>query len=279
MATWGEAVARATQRFTEAGLPSADVDARLLAEWVNTRRPELAALLTEGQVSQFEDAIVRRERHEPVQHIMGLMWFRYLELVSRPGVFIVRPETEMVTQAGIDTLAKISEPHPVVVDLCTGSGAIAISIATEVSRARVWAVEQDSNAYQLARVNNARYGSHVELVEGDARSALPELVGRVDVVITNPPYVPYSVELPADVLADPAVALYGGGDDGLDIPRQLVTRAYDLLKPSGVLIMEHSDEQGPALVDFAHRHGFVNGHTGCDLAGRDRWLYAEKEGM
>ncbi|USR79712.1 peptide chain release factor N(5)-glutamine methyltransferase [Arcanobacterium pinnipediorum] len=279
MATWGQAIACATQRFSDAGLASPEVDARLLAQWIHGSNPELSAQMTPGAQTKFDDATSRRAQFEPLQHIIGLMWFRYLELRSKPGVFIVRPETEMVAQAGIDVLEGLKVAEPVVVDLCTGSGAIAIAIATEVPRAHVWAVELDPTAYQLARLNNENYGSRVHMVQADAATALPQLRAAVDVVITNPPYVPQSLALPPEVLRDPPAALFGGGDDGLEIPRILVKRAYELLKPGGVLIMEHGDDQGKALVDFAQDNGFIHGSTGRDLTGRDRWLYAEKEGL
>lgn len=276
MMTWGDAMRAGEEQLASSGLPSPHADVRLLAEHVWGSIPFPQDLITPEYAREFAATITRRASFEPVQHIMGKMWFRYLELASRPGVFIVRPETEMVAQAGLDALEKMTVEHPVVVDLCTGSGAIAIAIATEKPRTRVWAVERDETAYALANANNERYGNRVKIVHGDARTGLAHLESAVDLLITNPPYVPRTQELPADVHRDPDLALYGGGDDGLDVPRTLVHRAHTLLRPGGVFVMEHGDEQGAALVAEAFETGFTHAYTGRDLTGRDRWLYAEK---
>ncbi|SDU77608.1 peptide chain release factor N(5)-glutamine methyltransferase [Arcanobacterium phocae] len=276
MVTWGEKLRGARGLLSDAGLPSPDVDARLLAEWCAGYVPLASEHVTVELERKFDEAVSRRAHHEPIQHIMGVMWFRYLELISTPGAFIVRPETEMVAQAGIDALTRMSTSNPVVVDLCTGSGAIALAIATEVPTSQVWGVERDEKAFEIACENNKKYGSPVTFIFDDARGALPELAGKVDLVITNPPYVPQSQNVPQDVSCDPSMALYGGGEDGLDLPRELVRRAVTLLKAGGVLIMEHGDDQGVALVQEAHSCGLVNVATGVDLTGRDRWLYAER---
>lgn len=271
---WASEIRNATRILRDAGVASPEVDARELAEFVVGSRPLPSATPTPAQSEAFARAVDRRRRRVPLQHIIGTMWFRYLELVSRPGTFIVRPETEMVTQAGIDALAALGKSHPVVVDLCTGSGAIALAIATEVPGAQVFGVELDPHAYATAQENNARYGDPVTFINDDACTALEELAGRVDLVITNPPYVPEYHELSEEVKHDPALALFGGGVDGLDMPRQLVSRARYLLADGGILIMEHADEQGPAL--RAAAGGFVDVHTGQDLTGADRWLYARR---
>lgn len=276
MVTWGEKLRGARGLLSDAGLPSPDIDARLLAEWCVGHVPLASEGVTAEIERQFDEAVSRRAHYEPVQHIMGIMWFRYLELVSKPGAFIVRPETEMVAQAGIDALTRMSTSNPVVVDLCTGSGAIALAIATEVPNSQVWGVERDKKAFDIACENNEKYGNLVTFVIDDARVALPELAGKVDLVITNPPYVPQSQNVPQDVSYDPAMALYGGGEDGLDLPRELVRRAVTLLKPGGALVMEHGDDQGVALVQEAYSCGLLNAATGVDLTGQDRWLYAEK---
>lgn len=271
---WVDELRKATRILTDVGVASPEVDARELAEFVVGSRPILSDTPTSQQVEAFEAAVERRRQRVPLQHIIGTMWFRYLELVSRPGTFIVRPETEMVVQAGIDALATLGKPHPIVVDLCTGSGAIALSIATEVPGSHVFGVELDPQAYATAKENNARHGNPVTFINGDARTACQELAGRVDLLITNPPYVPGYHELSEEVRQDPDLALFGGGEDGLDIPRELISRAHDLLVDGGILIMEHADEQGPAL--RAAATGFVDVHTGQDLTGADRWLYARR---
>ncbi|QJC21366.1 peptide chain release factor N(5)-glutamine methyltransferase [Arcanobacterium buesumense] len=276
MTTWAQKLRVGTMLLADAGLPSPDVDARLIAEWIVSQVPLGHQTITVADEERFDKAISRRATNEPVQHIIGRMWFRYLELISRPGAFIVRPETEMVTQAGLDAVTAMQKKTPIVVDLCTGSGAIALAVATEIPTSRVWGVERDATAFAVAEENNARYGKPVTLIHDDARTALPELNGKVDVCISNPPYVPQEQNLPADVYHDPPQALYGGGVDGLDVPRELVIRAFDMLRPGGVLVMEHGDNQGSALVTHARRCGFYTAHTGVDLTGRDRWLYAEK---
>lgn len=271
---WSDRIAAAAQRLAAAGVASPLHDARQLAEFAAGSVPIGTDSPTSEEADAFDAAVARREAREPLQHVIGTMWFRYLTLVSRPGVFIVRPETEMVVEAGLAALKRMDKPAPVVVDLCTGSGAIAISIATEYPQARVFAVDLSVTAFEAASENNETYGNRVTLALGDARSEFEELTGGVDLVISNPPYVPPYHELSPEVLRDPAGALYGGGPDGLDIPHQLVERAFALLRPGGILVMEHADDQGEAL--RAAARNFVNVGTGRDLAGRDRWLYAQK---
>lgn len=266
--TWRDLTARASTTLARAGIESPTADTRRLAEHVAGTSLLLAPDPTPEQVREFFELVDKRAQRVPLQHLTGVMYFRNLELPAEPGVFIVRPETELVAGAAIDAARKI--PDPLVVDLCTGSGAIAISIADEVTGARVVAVELDDHAFQAASRNAAPYG--VEVRQGDARVSCEDLVGLVDVVVSNPPYVPFR-ELPAEVGQDPDLALWGGGEDGLEIPRALVAQARKLLKPGGVLIMEHDDTQGPALVECAVSHG-MSGRTERDLAGRDRFLYA-----
>lgn len=271
---WAKEIARATLNLRDAGVPSPENDARELVEFVVGSRPGALDEPTPEQVAEFDAAVSRRANREPLQHIIGAMWFRYLELTSKPGAFVVRPETEMVVEAGLTALREMDVTNPIVVDLCTGSGAIALSIATEMAGAQVYAVELSPDAFAVASENNARYNDVVTLVNDDARTSLDELAGRVDLVITNPPYVPRSHDLTPEVLADPHMALFGGGDDGLDLPRELIARAHTLLRPGGILIMEHSDDQGQALREAAR--DFADVSTGQDLTGRDRWLYARR---
>ncbi|MFY9263719.1 MAG: peptide chain release factor N(5)-glutamine methyltransferase [Actinomycetaceae bacterium] len=272
---WYRVLEAASAQLAQAGVASPAVDARALAEHVCGTLPLPSEQPTAQQRARFTELVNRRAQREPLQHIIGTMWFRYLTLKSRPGGFIVRPETEIVVEAGLKELHALGKPEPVVVDLCTGSGAIALAIATEYVGARVFGVELDDAAFALAQENNAVYGSVVALVHGDARQAFPELIGSVDLVITNPPYVRFDEDLSPEVRQDPARALFGGGDDGLDLPRELVARAYHLLRPGGILIMEHGDDQGPAL--RAAASGYSGVYTGQDLTGRDRFLRAVKE--
>ncbi len=274
--TWAEAYLGPS----EASDPSRD--ARTLLEWVlgvdslwHAPR-EVSAEAEE----RFRDAIEARARHVPLQHITGRMWFRGLELLARPGVFIVRPETEVVAGRAIEAAQAVSAGGraPLVVDLCTGSGAIALSIAHEVPDARILAVEIDPVAVALTRTNTERLApGRVRIVEDDARVAFGDLEGGVDVVATNPPYIPDS-EIPTqpEALADPPLALYGGGEDGLGIPGALVPRAEILLREGGILVMEHAESQADVLRKLARRCGFLDVHTETDLAGRGRMLVARR---
>lgn len=293
MTTWRDLISQAESVLNDAGVGPGP-DARLIAE--SASGIDARAAVGPGapepsgqQEERFSRMVAQRARRVPLQHVIGTMWFRYLELVSRPGAFIVRPETEQVTQAAIDALEQMAREQtaasasgagePIVVDLCTGSGAIALAIATEVPASRVFGVELSPEAYDVAAENNRRYNDVVHMELGDARTALDELAGRVDVVITNPPYVPPYHELSPEVRQDPELALFGGGGDGLELPRELVARSRELLRDGGILIMEHAEEQARALRENAQSNGFVNVTTGRDLAGRDRYLRAEKAGI
>lgn len=267
--TWRELRRQGAAALQTVGIESCQVDARLLAEHVAGAPLIFAPEPSRDQQQRYTSLIDQRAQRTPLQHIVGVMHFRNVELPAEPGVFIVRPETEIVAGAAIDAAVKAG-PAPLVVDLCTGSGAIAISIADEVPGAQVIAVELDDTAYGAAQRNAAPYG--VDVRQGDARTACEDLLGTVDVVVSNPPYVPSS-QIPPEVEQDPALALWGGGDDGLDMPRALVARARELLVDGGVLVMEHDETQGPALVECARGRGMA-ARTGVDLAGRPRFLYA-----
>lgn len=273
------ALAGARQLLSEAGVPSPEVDARLLALHV-TARDVLPREFTHPQWVAFAQAIERRRLREPLQHITGRMYFRYLDLVSRPGAFIVRPETECVAQAAIDFALRV--PAPVhLLDLCTGSGAIAASLATEVAGARVWAVELSERAGDIARDNFARTGANVNLVMGDACEPQPQLEGiEFDVVVSNPPYVP-PTEVPDDpevALHDPEIALYGGGDDGTLIPAAIARQAMDYLRPGGLLVIEHANTQGELMRAHLGALGYLEIETKRDLAGKPRYTTGLKPG-
>ncbi|MCF2706628.1 peptide chain release factor N(5)-glutamine methyltransferase [Arcanobacterium haemolyticum] len=267
-------MAQAADRLERSGVPSPHVDAREIAEYVAGDRHRLEGGASPDEVEVFLGLINRRCERVPLQHLTGRMYFRYLELVSRPGVFIVRPETEMVAEAAIAAARKAENPR--VVDLCTGSAAIALALATEVRGAQVTGVEISAEALSVARDNNARYGSPVTLVHDDALAWLPEV--RVDVVVSNPPYVPASTAHEPEVEADPAIALWGGGEDGLTFPVALIKHARSILTDGGILIMEHAEAQSEALREAARLAGYVDVSTGRDLTGRERWLQARWPG-
>ena len=238
-------------------------------------------------IARFDVMIARRARREPLQHITGHAPFRYLDLLVGPGVFVPRPETETVVQAGLDWITEHGLYGPRVVDLCAGSGAIGLAVVTEVPGAQVWAVERSPEAYAWTERNRDRVASanpsagcnyQLELGDATSRFVLPQLDGTIDLVITNPPYVPLS-QIPQQPEArdhDPDMALYGGSADGLDIPERIVDRAAALLRSGGALVMEHDVTQGDALVTYALAHGFSTARTGRDWTGRERYLVAER---
>lgn len=272
-----QAISQATARLAESGVASAHSDARQLAEFVLGEKLYLLSQAPQDFFDRYEQVITRRAGREPLQLITGRMYFRYLELLSQPGVFIVRPETEVVAGAAIEAASALAAP--LVVDLCTGSGAIACALASEVPSCRVWAVELDPQAAALARVN-AQKNHNVSVIEADATGPLTELAeieGQVDVVVTNPPYVPAGLIEDSETASyDPPLALFGGGVAGLEVPLKLIKRASSLLRPGGVLVMEHDPSQAEALVKAAKAAGFSQGECHQDLTGRQRYLQAVK---
>ena len=275
-------VRQAGERLKAAGVASPEHDARALAEWLLGRPLPLADGADAAFTAAYAQALRRREAREPLQRITGRMFFRGLELECRPGVFIVRPETEVVAGVAIEAVLARERGGvaggPLVVDLCTGSGAIAAAVAAEVPAARVIAVELADDAVVAAVAACERHApGRVRVVQADAAapSTLAGLDGSVDVVVTNPPYVPAgALEDVETVSYDPRLALFGGGDDGLDLPVALVRRAAALLHDDGLLVMEHDAGQGRALREAALAVGFREASTGQDLTGRDRFLRA-----
>ena len=273
-----ELLSRGTTLLAAAGIDSADVDAQLLAAHVlGISRGELQAqLFLDSEVSQADQLLElfqKRSERIPLQHLTGVAYFRNLSLAVGPGVFIPRPETEGVVDLAIAALPK----DGIAVDLCTGSGAIAISIATEVPNSKVYAWELNPDSESYLRKN---LRGDVELVMGDIadeHQLFDELAGKVDVVISNPPYIPtWAVPIDLEVqLHDPAMALYGG-EDGLDIIRIVSRRALQLLRPGGFLVVEHADSQGQLVADLFQTDGWTNVAIHQDLTGRDRSVSAIK---
>ena len=270
------------ERLKVAGVASPEHDARALAEWLLGRPLPLADGADAAFTAAYAQALRRREAREPLQRITGRMFFRGLELECRPGVFIVRPETEVVAGVAIEAVLARERGRvaggPLVVDLCTGSGAIAAAVAAEVPAARVIAVELADDAVVAAVAACERHApGRVRVVQADAAapSTLANLDGSVDVVVTNPPYVPAGALEDVETASyDPRLALFGGGEDGLDLPVALVRRAAALLHDDGLLVMEHDAGQGRALREAALAVGFREASTGQDLTGRDRFLRA-----
>ncbi|MDT0277724.1 peptide chain release factor N(5)-glutamine methyltransferase [Blastococcus goldschmidtiae] len=277
-------LADAARRLAEAGVESPRVDAELLMAHV-VGRPR-AGLLTLDDVAaedaaRFAGLLEQRADRVPLQHLTGRAPFRQLELAVGPGVFVPRPETELLVEWALEQLAGLD--GPIVVDLGSGSGAIALSIAHEHPGARVTAVERDPGALAWTRHNAlTRAGARdtpVGVVAGDMTDAglLPELDGRVDVVVSNPPYVPDGARVPREVADhDPPLALWGG-PDGLDVVRGMLDVAARLLRPGGRLGIEHADQQGTALPAVVRSHGaFSEVADHPDLAGRPRFTTARR---
>ncbi len=277
-------IAIATARLAQAGVESPRNDAELIAAHLHgVPRARLHLVPDASFDPRFWDEVARREAREPLQHITGTAYFRYLELAVGPGVFVPRQETEVMTGWAIDQLAAMDVAEPAVADLGTGSGAIALSIAQEVPRARVHAVEADPLARQWAERNIASCAAvcphtrgRVTLHAADFATALTDLDGTVDLVVSNPPYIPVGSWLPPEVGEyDPATALWGGGEDGLDAVRVIEAVARRLLRPGGVLAVEHGAQQGPAVYwVFAEERGWRDARNHTDLAGRDRFVTA-----
>ncbi|HUD77745.1 MAG TPA: peptide chain release factor N(5)-glutamine methyltransferase [Streptosporangiaceae bacterium] len=278
-------IAIATARLADAGVESPRTDAELIAARLHgVSRSELHLVPDTGFDPRFWDDIARREAREPLQHITGHAYFRYLELAVGPGVFVPRQETEVMTGWAIEQLAAMDVADPVVADLGTGSGAIALSIAQEVPRARVHAVEADPLARQWTERNIASVAAasphtagRVTLHAGDFAGALPDLNGLVDLVVSNPPYIPAGAWVPPEVGEyDPATALWGG-QDGLDAVRVVEATARRLLRPGGLVAVEHGAQQGAAVYwVFAEESGWRETRNHCDLAGRDRFVTAAR---
>jgi release factor glutamine methyltransferase len=269
-------LAAATDRLQGAGVESAAHDAgELLAFVLGVPRSRLPLVdeVTPGQAQEFGDLVGRRARREPLQHLTGVAHFRYVDLQVGPGVFVPRPETELLAGWAVEQASALD--GAVVVDLGTGSGAMAKAIAHEVPGARVHAVELDERAHSWATRNLA--GTGVDLRQGDLAEAFGDLAGTVDVVVSNPPYIPHEAWESVEVEVrdhDPELALYASGD-GLDTIRVVERRAAVLLKPGGVAGVEHADVQGesaPAVFAEAGRWEQLRDHQ--DLTGRARFLTA-----
>ncbi len=273
-------VRRAGRRLAQAGVASPEHDAaELLAHVLGTTRGGLALAdeVTPEQAEAYDGLVARRAAREPLQHLTGTAAFRYVELAVGPGVFVPRPETELLAGWAIEHAQAVVDAGrvPVVVDLCTGSGAIALSVATEVPAAEVHAVELGDAAVEWAARNLA--GSGVDLRHGDMADAFPELDGTVDVVVCNPPYIPleaYESVAPEARDHDPELALFSGAD-GLVALRVVEQVAARLLRVPGVAGAEHADVQGesaPAVFAGTGRWSDVRDHP--DLAGRSRFVTA-----
>lgn len=240
----------------EAGIENAAREAR----WLLEAAPDESSALELAR---------RRADGEPLQYLTGIAGFRRLELKVGPGVLVPRPESEIVTQRAIDRLPR----GGILVDIGTGSGAMALAVADERSDATVYATEISQDAMRWARINRDALAPQVELLVGDLFDALPiELKGRIDVLASNPPYIGERERegLPKDVVDhEPGVAVFGG-EDGLDIIRRLLTEASDWIKPGGWIVLEISSWQRQDVTDLLRRARFKEVTVEADLTGRDR---------
>ena len=276
-----EALALASEKLSTAGVPSPQADATwLLCHIIDTDRSDLLTRITfdqdlaAEQLEAFLVALARREKREPLQHITGKAAFRSLELSVGPGVFIPRPETEQVVQYAIDYLRQLPMPG-VAIDLGTGSGAIAIAMAVEVPQTKVYAVELSQAAFDYAAKNIEANMAAVELRLGAMQEVVSDLVGGLDVVISNPPYIPDSA-IPIDPEVrnfDPELALYGG-EDGLDVIRDISGIAAALLRAGGLLVLEHAESQSDAIRELLLNDGWLSVSAFQDATMRYRTITA-----
>jgi release factor glutamine methyltransferase len=276
-----EVLALVTNELRQAGVPSPEIDSKLLlAHFLDCSLKDLelkllmAEELSEKDLNSFQALVDKRKQRIPLQHITGRAYFRYLELEVGNGVFIPRPETESVVQLGLDFISTIETPR--VLDIGTGSGAIAISIATEHPTPEVVAVEKSPVAFQFAQRNISKNKASVELLLGDFEELeLPEQ--SFDLVISNPPYIPLGA-VPRDPEVrdhDPKLALYSG-EDGLDAIRAISTLGLRLLKPKGGLILEHADSQSESVCELLWSRGWKQVSAHQDATGRYRTVSAVK---
>ncbi len=269
--------------ISSSGLPAGEART-LLAHVLGVPPGQLIMVeaIGDDQAAAFAALVARRVAGEPIQHLTGRAWFRHTDVEVGPGVFVPRPETEVMTGWMIDRLNELianGHDHPVVVDLCTGSGVIARALATEVPTARVHAVELSDVALGFAERNLAGLG--VDLRGGDMADAFTDLDGTVDAVIANPPYIPLAAweSVAAEVRDhDPQLALFSGAD-GLDAMRVVVRTAARLLHADGVVAAEHAEVQhdsAPAVFVASGAFDRVRDHV--DLAGRPRFVTGVRRG-
>jgi len=272
-------VSMAARALAAAGVASPRADAELLAAHVlGVPRGRVAlAAFTAPQLTAYRALVAERARRVPLQHLTGAAPFRYLELAVGPGVFVPRPETELLVSWGLSVI----HPGAVVVDLCAGSGAIALAVANEAPETTVYAVERSPEACAWLRRNAAARAAAgdppITVIEGDVTDPglLADLAGRVDLVLSNPPYLPEGSPVAPEVAEhDPPDAVFGG-PDGLAVVRAVIGCAARLLAPGGHVGIEHDDSQGDSVPALLAAHGrYTDIHDHRDLTGRPRYATA-----
>lgn len=275
-----ELLDRGVAAFEAAEIESSRVDAELIVAFVlGVSRGELQTKVIMGEsledTAAIEELFARRAAREPLQHLTGEAYFRNLTLKVGKGVFVPRPETELLTQLALDAASAFGSPT--VIDLCAGSGAIGIAIATELPSANVFAVEKSEDAYGYTKANYEALAPQATVILGDAVDAFQELNGKVQVVVSNPPYIPSAMVpiYPEVALHDPALALYSG-EDGLDLIRAISKRAQELLVAGGTVAIEHADMQSEAVVQLLLADGWRDVVDHKDFNGRPRAVTATK---
>jgi release factor glutamine methyltransferase len=271
------AIDAAEVALAEAGVGSPRTDAELLAAHAaGTDRGRLPFADTGPQFrDRYDGLVAQRARRVPLQHLTGTAAFGPVTVTVGPGVFIPRPETEALLEWAV---AQQLSPHPVIVDLCTGSAALALALSQHWPDARVIAIDDSEDALAYARRNTA--GTPVELVRADvtAPGLLAELAGQVDLVVANPPYIPDGAALEPEVAEhDPPHALFGG-PDGMAVIDRIVELAACLLRDGGACAVEHDDTTSARTVEAFTRTGrFVDVTARHDLTGRPRFVTATRE--
>jgi release factor glutamine methyltransferase len=273
----------AKTQLAESGISEIDAE-HLMAHVLGLSRMDLHnPVLVESTLATISDTDViqeqfftlldRRINHEPLQYLTGIAPFRYLEIQVGPGVLVPRPESELLVQAVLNHITNL--PSPVsVIDLGAGSGALSLAIATEAPTSRVIAVEKSPEAIFWLKKNTSVIAENVRVVEGDVADVLPGV--KCDVVIANPPYIPDEQPLPRDVAGfEPHIALFGG-PTGMELPKRFIVAAARLLKPAGVLVIEHTEDQAIAIAaELAIDFEDIAVHD--DLVGRPRWTSAVRK--
>ncbi|MCS4484090.1 peptide chain release factor N(5)-glutamine methyltransferase [Gleimia sp. 6138-11-ORH1] len=266
----------AVQRLRAAGIESAQKDATELFQVViQAPRYLWKETVSETERKQLEELVSRRETREPLFYILQKMWFYGLELNARPGVFCVRPETEMLVETALQWVRDKGIEFGKALDLCTGSGAIALALDSQLPNWEVTGVEVSPDALEIAKENREKLGLKTALVAADALVLRSEWENSFHLVVSNPPYVPVR-KLPGETEYEPSLAFWGGGENGMEIPQQIIANAYRYLQPGGLVIMEHDDTQGEATREAASKAGFSDISTQLDLNGIDRFLIAQK---